>query len=226
MKSLKKLEERLGYTFHDKPLILEALTHKSCKEPYNNERLEFLGDAVLDLIVAEYLYKKFPDVNEGDLSKLRASLVNEKGFHLLASSIELGEYIFISTAEENNKGRGKASICSNAFEALIGAIYLEGGLDKARDVSLKLLEEAYPKIDLQSVFKDYKTTLQEITQATDGVTPEYIVLSATGPDHLKEFEVMIKVDGRELSTAKGSSKKEARQKAAELALEILKKEND
>jgi len=226
MKSLKKLEERLGYTFHDKPLILEALTHKSCKESYNNERLEFLGDAVLDLIVAEYLYKKFPDVNEGDLSKLRASLVNEKGFHLLASSIELGEYIFISTAEENNKGRGKASICSNAFEALIGAIYLEGGLDKARDVSLKLLEEAYPKIDLKSVFKDYKTTLQEITQATDGVTPEYIVLSATGPDHLKEFEVMIKVDGRELSTAKGSSKKEAHQKAAELALEILKKEND
>ena len=226
MKSLKKLEERLGYTFHDKPLILEALTHKSCKESYNNERLEFLGDAVLDLIVAEYLYKKFPDVNEGDLSKLRASLVNEKGFHLLASLIELGEYIFISTAEENNKGRGKASICSNAFEALIGAIYLEGGLDKARDVSLKLLEEAYPKIDLQSVFKDYKTTLQEITQATDGVTPEYIVLSATGPDHLKEFEVMIKVDGRELSTAKGGSKKEAHQKAAELALEMLKKEND
>ena len=226
MKSLKKLEERLGYTFHDKPLILEALTHKSCKEPYNNERLEFLGDAVLDLIVAEYLYKKFPDVNEGDLSKLRASLVNEKGFHLLASLIELGEYIFISTAEENNKGRGKASICSNAFEALIGAIYLEGGLDKARDVSLKLLEEAYPKIDLKSVFKDYKTTLQEITQASDGVTPEYIVLSATGPDHLKEFEVMIKVDGRELSTAKGGSKKEAHQKAAEIALEVLKKEND
>ena len=226
MNRLEELEKRLGYTFHDEPLILEALTHKSCKQPYNNERLEFLGDAVLDLIVGEYLYKKFPDVNEGDLSKLRASLVNEKGFHLLATAIQLGKYIFISPAEENNHGRGKSSISSNAFEALIGAIYLEGGLEKAREVSLKLIEEAYPKIDLESVFRDYKTTLQEITQASDGVTPEYIVLSATGPDHKKEFEVMIKVGDKELSVAKGGSKKEAHQKAAELALEVLKKEND
>ncbi len=224
MKKLQKLGERLGYTFQQEALILEALTHKSCKKSFNNERLEFLGDAVLDLIVGEYLFKKFPNVNEGDLSKLRASLVNEKGFQKLANSISLGDYIHISSAEENNDGRSKASICSNAFEALIGAIYLESGLEKAQEVSLRLLEEAYPKIDLESVFRDYKTTLQEITQARMGVTPEYIVISATGPDHKKEFEVMIKVAGKELSTAKGNSKKVAHQEAARLALEVLKKE--
>ncbi len=224
MKELHELEERIGYKFLGKSLILEALTHKSCKKPYNNERLEFLGDAVLDLIVGEYLFKKFPDVNEGDLSKLRASLVNEKGFQKLANSIELGKYIYISAAEENNDGRSKSSICSNAFEALIGAIYLESGLQKAEEISLRLLEEAYPKIDLKSVFRDYKTTLQEITQARMGVTPEYVVVSATGPDHKKEFEVMIKVGDRALTTAKGSSKKEAHQEAARLALELLSKE--
>ena len=221
---LPKLEERIGYTFQDDDLIREALTHKSCKKPFNNERLEFLGDAVLDLIVGEYLFKKFPEVDEGDLSKLRASLVNEKGFQKLANSIELGQYIHISAAEENNNGRSKSSICSNAFEALIGAIYIESGLKKAEEISLKLLEEAYPRIDLESVFRDYKTTLQEITQARMGVTPEYIVISAVGPDHNKEFEVMIKVNGRELSTAKGSSKKEAHQEAAKLALDVLRKE--
>lgn len=224
MTELHKLEERLGYKFQKEGLILEALTHKSCKKPYNNERLEFLGDAVLDLIIGEYLFKKFPDANEGDLSKLRASLVNEKGFQKLANSINLGKSIYISAAEENNEGRSKASICSNAFEALIGAIYLESGLKIAEEVSLRLLEEAYPRIDLESVFRDYKTTLQEITQAKMGVTPEYIVIAASGPDHKKEFEVMIKVAGRELSTAKGSSKKEAHQEAAKLALDVLKKE--
>lgn len=224
MINLHKLEERLGYKFQQEALILEALTHKSSKKPYNNERLEFLGDAVLDLIIGEYLFKKFPDVNEGDLSKLRASLVNEKGFQKLANSINLGESIFISAAEENNEGRSKASICSNAFEALIGAIYLESGLKAAEGVALRLLEEAYPRIDLESVFRDYKTTLQEVTQANIGVTPEYIVISASGPDHKKEFEVMIKVAGRELSTAKGNSKKEAHQEAAKLALDVLKKE--
>ncbi len=225
MIEFQKLEERLGYKFKKEELVLEALTHKSCKKPYNNERLEFLGDAVLDLIIGEYLFKKFPNANEGDLSKLRASLVNEKGFQKLANSIDLGKNIHISAAEENNEGRSKASICSNAFEALIGAIYLESGLSKAQEVSLRLLEEAYPRIDLESVFRDYKTTLQEITQAKMGVTPEYVVISASGPDHKKEFEVMIKVAGRELSTAKGNSKKEAHQEAARLSLEVLKKED-
>jgi ribonuclease-3 len=123
--SFDELERNIQYTFKNKELLTHALTHKSCKKPYNNERLEFLGDAVLDLIVGEYLYIKFPTANEGNLSKIRASIVNEKGFMRLANEISLGKYIMISNAEENNSGRNKPSILSNAFEALMGAVYLE-----------------------------------------------------------------------------------------------------
>jgi len=158
---LKELEERLGYKFKNKELITEALTHKSSKSGKNNERLEFLGDAVLDLIVGEYLFDKFPSVDEGDLSKLRASLVNEKGFEKLAKCIKLGDYIFLSQAEENNNGRQKASILSNAFEAVIGAIYLESGLLVVQDIAIKLIEKNHEEISLDSLFKDFKTTLQE-----------------------------------------------------------------
>lgn len=224
-RTIMAVEERLGYQFRDKNLIIEALTHKSFKKPYNNERLEFLGDAVLDLVVGEYLYRKFPDVAEGELSKMRASLVSEKGFERLALNLKLGEFIFISVAEENNKGRIKASLLSNAFEAVMGAVYLEAGLEWVREFVEKLLERVYPQIDMQSIFKDYKTTLQELTQARFGVTPEYVLLRAYGPDHKKEFEVSVKVHDRTLSSASGKSKKEAQQKAAQIALEILTKES-
>jgi ribonuclease-3 len=224
-RTIMAVEERLGYQFRDKNLIIEALTHKSFKKPYNNERLEFLGDAVLDLVVGEYLYRKFPDVAEGELSKMRASLVSEKGFEKLALNLKLGEFIFISVAEENNKGRIKASLLSNAFEAVMGAVYLEAGLEWVREFVEKLLERVYPQIDMQSIFKDYKTTLQELTQARFGVTPEYVLLRAYGPDHKKEFEVSVKVHERTLSSASGKSKKEAQQKAAQIALEILTKES-
>lgn len=224
-RTIMAVEERLGYQFRDKNLIIEALTHKSFKKPYNNERLEFLGDAVLDLVVGEYLYRKFPDVAEGELSKMRASLVSEKGFERLALNLKLGEFIFISVAEENNKGRIKASLLSNAFEAVMGAVYLEAGLEWVREFVEKLLERVYPQIDMQSIFKDYKTTLQELTQARFGVTPEYVLLRAFGPDHKKEFEVSVKVHERTLSSASGKSKKEAQQKAAQIALEILTKES-
>jgi ribonuclease-3 len=224
MKDYSYLEDRIGYTFKDKQLIIEALTHKSYKKPYNNERLEFLGDAVLDLIVGEYLFKKFPSSNEGILSKIRASLVNESGFTLLARAIGLGEYMYLSLAEENNNGRDKPSLLSNAFEALIGAIYLEAGLQKAKDISIKLLEECHPRIDLQSLSKDYKTALQELTQATHGVTPSYELLGSFGPDHRKEFEIAVLLDGKAIAKAKGKSKKDAQQKAAQIALEKLKGE--
>lgn len=224
-RTVAAVEERLGYQFRDKNLIIEALTHKSFKKPYNNERLEFLGDAVLDLVVGEYLYRKFPDVAEGELSKMRASLVSEKGFEKLALSLGLGEFIFISAAEENNKGRIKASLLSNAFEAVMGAVYLEAGLEWVREFVEKLLERVYPQIDMQSIFKDYKTTLQELTQARFGVTPEYVLVRAFGPDHKKEFEVAVKVHDREFAHARGKSKKEAQQKAAQIALKILSKED-
>ena len=222
--TLDALHKRLGYQFKDQNLIVEALTHKSSKQPYNNERLEFLGDAVLDLIVGEYLYREFQDVAEGELSKLRASLVNEKSFEKLARLLNLGEYIYISLAEENNAGREKSSLLSNAFEAIIGALYLEAGLEKARTLAISLLEEAYPKIDMDAIFRDHKTTLQELTQAHFGVTPEYRLVRSFGPDHKKEFEIAVNIRGKDLALASGKSKKEAQQKAAMIALEILKKE--
>jgi len=223
MTEYQDLEKRLGYAFENKQLIIEALTHKSYKKPYNNERLEFLGDAVLDLIVGEFLYHKFPDSDEGILSKIRASLVNESGFTLLARKIDLGNCIYLSQAEENNHGREKPSLLSNAFEAVIGAIYLEGGLEIAREIVEKLLIETHRKIDLQSLSKDYKTALQELTQSTHGVTPTYTLLRSFGPDHKKEFEIAIILDSQTIATAQGKSKKEAQQKAAHIALERLKK---
>ena len=223
MEEIKKLEDRISYSFQDKKLIIEALTHKSYKQPYNNERLEFLGDAVLDLIVGQYLFELFKNHDEGKLSKMRASLVNEEGFTRLAEHIGLGNQLFLSNAEENNGGRTKPSLLSNAFEAIIGALYLEAGLDKARDVSILLLEEVHPDISLDSLFKDYKTTLQEMTQAMFGTTPEYKLVGSHGPDHKKEFEIAVFIDNKEYARASGKSKKVAQQEAAAIAIDKLNK---
>jgi ribonuclease-3 len=222
MSDYTKLEKCLGYQFKDKNLIVEALTHKSYKKPYNNERLEFLGDAVLNLIVGEYLYHKFPKSNEGELSKIRASLVNETGFTKLAKDINLGDFIYISVAEERNNGRKKASILSDAFEAIMGAIYLESGLNNLKPIMLQLLENSYDKINLDVLFSDYKTALQEITQSMFGTIPEYKLEKSFGPDHQKEFEVSIWIDEKNYGTAKGKSKKLAQQAVAKIALEKLK----
>ncbi len=218
---VEQFEKRLGYSFKNKQLIIEALTHKSYKKPYNNERLEFLGDAVIDLVVAEFLYKKFPESDEGVLSKTRASIVNEQGLSKLAKMIDLGESLFISNAEENNRGREKSSLTSNAFEAVMGAIYLESGLKTVEKIVVDILNRAYPKIDLKTLSKDYKTALQEITQSIEGVTPEYELVGSRGPDHQKEFEVRVSLRGKELAVAVGKSKKDAQQKAAKIAMDKL-----
>jgi len=222
MDNYNLLEERIDYVFKDKDLIIEALTHKSYKKPYNNERLEFLGDAVLDLIVGEYLFTRFPKSNEGILSKIRASLVNESGFTLIARKLDLGSYIYLSSAEENNNGRDKPSLLSNAFESIIGAIYLDSGLSVAKEIAIKLIEECHPKIDLDSLSKDYKTALQELTQSVHGVTPVYKLIDSFGPDHKKEFVIAIVLNDETIATAKGKSKKEAQQNSAKLALKALK----
>jgi len=219
-----ELQESLGYQFRDEKLITEALTHRSYSKDFNNERLEYLGDAVLDLIVGEYLYKLLPDAEEGLLSKLRAAMVNEESFNKLAKRLNLGKYLFLSPAEENNGGREKPSILSSAFEAVIGAIYLEAGFEKAKEIALKLLKEEYPEVDPNKLLKDYKTKLQEITQAHFGVVPEYRLLSATGPDHRKEFEIGVFINDKEYARAKGKSKKAAQQEGAKKTIEILEKE--
>lgn len=224
MHELGSLETKLNYKFKNEKLIIEALTHKSYKQPYNNERLEFLGDAVLDLVVGEYLFTKFPKHDEGKLSKMRASLVNEEAFTRLANALGLGDFIFLSNAEENNRGRSKPSLLSNAFEAIMGAIYLEAGLKTVATIMVKLLDENYEELTLDSLFKDYKTSLQELTQAHFGMTPEYNLVHSRGPDHLKEFEIAVKIDGKTYATAIGKSKKAAQQEAAQIALSMLKKE--
>ena len=223
-KSIDTLEDKLSYKFKDKKLIIEALTHKSYKQPYDNERLEFLGDAVLDLIVGEYLFKKFPKSDEGKLSKIRASLVNEAGFDKLARALKLGDYILLSNAEDNNGGREKPSLLSNAFEAIIGAIYLEAGLKTVEIIAIKLIEANHVEISLDSLFCDFKTTLQELTQARFGMTPEYKVISSRGPDHLKEFEVGVFIQDKEYARAVGKSKKIAQQEAAKEAVTLLNEE--
>lgn len=220
---LNQLQGLLGYRFEQIGLLQMALRHRSCKEGADNERLEFLGDAVLDLIVGEHLYRTLERSSEGELSKVRAALVNERSFARMAQALELGRYITLSAAEEHNHGRSKPSILSNAFEAVIGAIYLDGGLEPARITSMAVLKRCYPQIRPDDLIEDHKTRLQEVTQARFGVIPVYRVVAAVGPDHKKEFEIELSVDNRVLATAKGSSKKNAQQEAAKVALAGLEK---
>ncbi|KAA6227226.1 MULTISPECIES: ribonuclease III [unclassified Campylobacter] len=216
------LEQNLNYIFKDKNLLRHALTHKSCKKDYNNERLEFLGDAVLALVVGEFLFDKFKKNAEGDLTKLRAALVSEKSFAKLANSINLGDFILMSEAEEKNGGKKKPSILSDAFEAVFGAMFLDTGFEKTKIIAKKLIELNYPKIDAKNLLRDYKTKLQELTQGVMGQTPVYELLRSFGPDHLKQFEIALKLDGKEMARAIAGSKKEAQQMAAKLTLEKLK----
>ena len=221
---LKKFQRILKYKFASEKLLREALTHKSAQTSYNNERLEFLGDAVLDLVVGEYLYNKFHATsNEGNLSKLRASLVNEESFAKLANLINLGDFLYLSASEENNGGRKKSSLLSDALEAVMGAIYLESGLSEVKRIFIKLLETEYKNIDLKNLTKDYKTMLQEYTQANYAQIPKYELILAKGPDHEKIFEMAVFLDDKKLAQAIGKSKKEAEQKAAKIAIEILEK---
>lgn len=220
MQNLEKLQEKLGYKFKNLTHLKIALTHKSAKNGHNNERLEFLGDAVMDLIVGEYLFKKFSS-DEGDLSKLRAALVNESSFSKFAKFLGIGENLNMSLSEERNGGREKPSLLSDAFEAIMGAIYLESGLQNTARIATAILEILYPRISFNELVRDYKTALQELTQAKFGVTPEYVLLGSSGPDHKKSFEMAALVGGKRLSSAVGASKKEAEQKCAQIALELL-----
>lgn len=221
---IEKLLERLDYRFTNENLIIEALTHKSCKKKYNNERLEFLGDAVLDLIVGEFLYNQHKKSKEGDLSKIRAALVNEKAFSKLALALDIGAALNLSESEARNNGREKPSLLSDAFEAVIGAIYLDGGLKPAQRIVNRVLHENYSDFKLETLFEDYKTSLQELTQAHFGVTPTYKVIGTSGPDHLKSFEMELSINKKIYAVAEGKSKKEAQQNCAKITLDILKDE--
>jgi len=220
------LEGRLGHSFADRSLCKAALTHKSWLNEVpgaartDNERLEFLGDAVLALIVSDLLMKRFPDRSEGELSKARAVIVSETGLAQTAQGIGLGQWIFLGRGEDQAGGRGKASILSDALEALMGAVYLDGGLEAARKVAEQLFSAALHDVETQTR-QDYKSRLQERSQALLQVTPQYRVVGQEGPDHDKRFSVTISLGGREYGRAVGRSKKQAEQSAAAQALAIL-----
>ncbi len=220
------LEGKLAYTFRDASLCEAALTHKSWMnesqetDRTDNERLEFLGDAVLALVTSDLLMRRFPEQPEGDLSKARAAIVNEAGLARVADMLLLGQWIFLGRGEEQAGGRQKRSLLANAFEALIGAIYLDGGFAAAFEVTERLFAPIIAEVP-SAASKDYKSRLQEIAQAKLQMAPLYTVLSEQGPDHAKTFEVAILIGDREYGRAFGRSKKEAQQNAAERALAIV-----
>ncbi len=212
------LEKVLNYTFRDKNILREALTHKSYAAEFrhnkDNERLEFLGDSVLGLVVAAYLYKLLDAKEEGVLSKIKANLVSRRNLYFWGQNLKLGEYMFLGQGEIASGGRQRQSILSNAMEAVVGAVYLDGGFDAAKDLILKWLETQ--KIEADG--GDYKSVLQEYLQKRGKGAPEYDVVSTVGPEHDKTFTVRVTLLGRELGRGKGHNKKAAQQAAAKEAL--------
>jgi ribonuclease III len=218
-----ELERALGYHFAKPDLLRVALTHPSAAlagEPHY-ERLEFLGDAVLDLAIADLLMSRLPEAKEGTLSKERASIVNGRTLALKALEIGLNERLLLGKGEEKNGGRGKTSILAAAFEAVIGAIYIDGGLQAAQQVVEALF---VTEIGGPSAERDYKTELQEISYRRFRTQPIYELLAARGPDHAKRFTTRIRIAGRELGIGEGASKKQSEQAAARAALKQIEQE--
>ncbi len=221
---LKNLEKKIGYTFKDKDLPQQALTHKSYSneqsdfEPHN-ERLEFLGDAVLELVISEWVYRHYPDIPEGGLTRIRAEVVSEKGLATIARKLELGQGLNLGKGEERSGGRDKASLLSDALEALLGAVFLEGGFGVACNVGKRIFSDAVQTSAQQRYGSDYKTCLQEKLQAHYNKLPEYQLTQVSGPDHNRNFLMEVRFDGKLLGKGNGSSKKNAEQKAAAAALD-------
>ncbi len=220
------LQARLGYQFSDTELLATALTHKSyanenaASGATDNERLEFLGDAVIDLVIGELLMERYPDLREGELSMMRAQIVSEAGLAVIAREISLGDYLYLGKGESQTGGADKLSLLSDACEAVIAAVYLDGGFEAARTVVLGLFEPHVGRTALPGA-ADFKTRLQERVQAIHKEPPRYEVVEEVGPDHDKTFTVAVTVQDRELARADGKSKKEAEQRAAEVALEQM-----
>lgn len=223
--TLEELEKRIGYCFRDKTLLKQAITHSSFtnEQKINKlghyERLEFLGDAVLELVSSDFLFRRFPDKSEGSLTKTRASMVCEPSLAFCAKDLELGKFMLLGKGEESTGGRERDSITSDAMEAVIGAIYLDGGLEKAREFINKFI---LSDLEDKQLFFDSKTTLQEMIQGELKKEFHYELISETGPEHDKEFVVEVRMEGTVLGHGSGRTKKSAEQHAAYEALMVLK----
>ncbi len=226
------LEERIGYQFRDRALLQRALTHRSWSaerprerdERYDNEQLEFLGDSLLGFVVSEALFKRHPAANEGQLSQWKAHLVSASYLVQCARSIQLGDYLMLGKGEDRNGGRERRTLLANAFEAVIAAIYLDGGAEPARDFILScVLTHLDNQHDLTSLeLLNYKSILQEEAQSQGLPTPKYTIVETSGPEHAKVFTVEVAIGSRLRSRASGSSKKAASQLAAQALIEQLK----
>jgi len=220
----REVEKILRHRFGDPSLLRRALTHRSMLTETGegpeeaNERLELLGDAVLDLIVVEGLWRHFPHLQEGDISKLKAMLVSGQALHSVARSLRLGQYIRMSESEERNGGRSRSSILEDAFEAIVAALYLDGGMRTAREFVLRTILSRADALASNGVDINYKSQLLEYAQARGMATPHYQVIAERGPDHSKQFEVEVFVGGEVKGSGRGSSKKAAQQSAARAAL--------
>lgn len=222
---LAAFEEKIGYTFKNKNLLHEALSHSSyaneCKKGRNsNERLEFLGDSVLSIVISEHLFNHFKHLPEGDLTKIRASLVCEKALFEFSKQISLGEFILLGKGEENTGGRTRPSIVSDAFEAVIAAVFLDGGMESAREYVLGFIPKDLDKNSAKKL-QDYKTILQEIIQRNPEEKVEYVLRSQTGPDHDRHFVVEVCLNTNIIGHGEGHSKKQAEQQAAKEALKLM-----
>ncbi len=225
MEDIKQLEQKIRYEFRDRDLLKNAVTHSSYIKEHgeghkSNERLEFLGDAFFDAIIGEELYKIFPQKEEGFLSRVRASLVCEKSLAKAARRLDLGQYIFMGNGEEKSGGRDRESILADTMEAIMGAMYLDGGFEAVKASVLDIFREAIEDArNGKFIITDYKTALQEKLQH-DGITDiKYVMIEELGPDHDKTFRVQLVVNGRPETCGEGKSKKQAEQSAAEAMIE-------
>ncbi len=222
---------RIGYTFRDPALLTQALTHRSfirengCSYAECNERLEFLGDSLLNMLTAEYLFTRFPEREEGELTKLRALVVCEQALYIAAVSFGLSAGLRLGRGEESNGGRSRPSILADSVEAVLAAVYLDGGMDAARAFVRSFIPGLVDMAEADKLrYRDHKTVLQEIVQKTPGHTLRYEILHETGPDHDKRFEIGVFLDGQLRASGSGKSKKEAEQTAAAELVRILRQE--
>lgn len=224
--TLEELEERVGYRFSDRERLATALTHRSYANENpdcgrsDNEKLEYLGDAVLDLVVGHLLMDKYPTAREGELSVTRAQVVSEAGLAEVAADLQLGEFLYLGKGEHKSGGRMKSSLLSDAVEALVAAVYLDGGFPEAFSLVERLFRKRVDAVELTGYY-DHKTRLQERAQALLKETPTYKVVGESGPDHAKRFEIAVFMRGREWARAEAGSKKRAEQLAAASAAFLL-----
>src|SRR5262245_12796442 len=227
-KLLSELEQKIGYSFRSRALLDRALTHRSFANErvgencQHNEAMEFLGDAVLGFVVTAWLLERFPDLSEGKLSKMKAYLVSESRLAELADALELGSYVLLNRGEEKTGGRRKRALLADAYEALIGVLYVDGGIAAAERFLRRELRQKLVTIDPTAMIgADYKSALQERLQAVAGPAPDYALVEALGPDHRRTFRIELRVGGKSIASGEGHTIKEAQQEAARMALESV-----